>query len=365
MKKSLLALVSVFLILILLSIGLVELIGTKKSPTTSNDNNTVVTSFYPEYIIVKNIIASCDDINLVNMTSETTGCLHDYQITSKDMKTLSTADLLIINGAGMEPFVDDIHNSLPSLTIVDSSEDTDLLECSHTHSHEHTDSCDSDCNIETEIDEDDKHNHDECDSTYNSHIWLDLDNYIFQIKTITTTLCDTYPEHKNIFKDNSKSYINKVKDLKSDIADITSSLDNDSKDKSSKKDAKNNKPNNKLNKTHENHKHFETIIFHDSFAYLADSFHFDIADTVNIDSDTSLSAGTVAEVISTIKDHKIKILLSEKQFKDSIAKSISKETDAKVYVLDSLVTGEDDKNAYINGMKANINTFKKIYKNNN
>ena len=122
MKKSVLALLCVFFILSFGSYGLVKLIGSNKESSLTSTDKTIVTSFYPEYIIVKNIIDKCNDIKLINMTSETTACLHDYQITSKDMKTLTNCDALIINGGGMEPFITDISHSLPKLPIIDSSE---------------------------------------------------------------------------------------------------------------------------------------------------------------------------------------------------------------------------------------------------
>ena len=333
MKRSLLALLCVFLILGLGSYGLVKLIGTDIEPYTDESTHTIVTSFYPEYIITKNLLDNCNDINLVNMTSKSTGCLHDYQLTSKDMKTLTKCDALIINGGDMEPFIDDITAALPSLPIIDSSKGIELLEGTHTHTHHHDDDCKDNCDIttdthsENEHDENDKHNDYTCSITYNSHIWLDPDNYLKQIKTISSNLIKLYPDYKQTINDNTKLYSSKVKELDKEIKKIG-------------KDQKN------------------VIIFHDSFAYLAKSFNLNIIKTVSIDSDTSLSAGTIAEVINTIKKHDIKIMISEKQFGDSITKNISKETKAKVYTLDSLVTGSDDKDAYIDGMKANITLFK-------
>ena len=53
-------------------------------------------------------------------------------------------------------------------------------------------------------------------------------------------------------------------------------------------------------------------------------------------------------------------MLSEKQFEKNIAHSISNETNATVYVLDSLIYGEDSKDAYLNGMYNNLNSLKDI-----
>ena len=52
----------------------------------------IVTSFYPMYIDAINITKGVDGVEVINMTKPQTGCLHDYQLTTEDMKTLEKAD---------------------------------------------------------------------------------------------------------------------------------------------------------------------------------------------------------------------------------------------------------------------------------
>ena len=55
------------------------------------------------------------------------------------------------------------------------------------------------------------------------------------------------------------------------------------------------------------------------------------------------------------------IMLDEIQMVETINNPyLPKETGAKIYIIDSLVTGNDDLNSYINGMKKNIETLKKL-----
>ena len=116
-----------------------------------------------------------------------------------------------------------------------------------------------------------------------------------------------------------------------------------------------------LNKKIHKQKKKDIIIFHDSFAYIADSFNLNVIECIEISSDTSLSAGTIANTIDEINYHNIEILLSEKQFKTTIADNIAKETTAKVYILDSLVSGSNTKDSYIKGMSDNISTIENIF----
>jgi glycosyltransferase involved in cell wall biosynthesis len=60
------------------------------------------------YISTKNITRGIDGVRVINMTKPQTGCLHDYQLTPQDLKTLEAADAFIVNGAGMESFLDKV-----------------------------------------------------------------------------------------------------------------------------------------------------------------------------------------------------------------------------------------------------------------
>ena len=53
------------------------------SQNNKNDQElNIVTSFYPMYIATANIVDGAQNVKLTNLTAQTTGCLHDYQITT-------------------------------------------------------------------------------------------------------------------------------------------------------------------------------------------------------------------------------------------------------------------------------------------
>ena len=102
------------------------------------------------------------------MAEQNIGCLHDYTLTSEDVRLLNDADAFVINGAGMEAFIEDAYKNVESLFVVDSSTGIELIcdETSHNeeeHSHE----------------EDHSHNH-----SVNAHIWLSIENAKKQIENI-------------------------------------------------------------------------------------------------------------------------------------------------------------------------------------
>ena len=69
----------------------------------------------------------------------------------------------------------------------------------------------------------------------------------------------------------------------------------------------------------------------------------------------------VAEVVDIIKQENIPYLFTEEQYDDTISDRIRDETDARVYVIDSAVTGDVDKDSYLKAMRRNIETLRKAF----
>ena len=101
---------------------------TGASVQDSRETFSVITSFYPMYIAAKNIIGDCEGVTLENLSEPQTGCMHDYQLTTEDMRRLSAADVLIVNGGGIESFLADVAAQYPKLAIINASEHTALLD---------------------------------------------------------------------------------------------------------------------------------------------------------------------------------------------------------------------------------------------
>lgn len=89
--------------------------GNTKNTDEADDMLTVVTSFYPMYIAALNIVDGVEGVRLENLSEPQTGCLHDFQLTPEDMKLLSTADVFVINGGGIESFMSDVARRIRSL----------------------------------------------------------------------------------------------------------------------------------------------------------------------------------------------------------------------------------------------------------
>lgn len=121
------------------AIGLTALLAGCK---TTSQNKTggklnIVASFYPMYDFAKRIAGDYADVTcLVPAGTEP----HDWEPSSKDMKTIQEADFLIYNGAGMEHWVKDVLDGLGSdtkLVSVETSKGVNLLSLEEDDDHDH------------------------------------------------------------------------------------------------------------------------------------------------------------------------------------------------------------------------------------
>ncbi len=80
--------------------------------------------------------------------------------------------------------------------------------------------------------------------------------------------------------------------------------------------------------------------------------------SVEIDSETALSAFDIAQIIDLIKEGKIRYLFADIQYGDTIANRIQNETELNVSMMNSITTGDGLKDSYINSMKENIQVLK-------
>ena len=286
------------------------------TPPIQNDNILLVTSFYPIYIFTLNIVNGIDEINVSCMAEQNTGCLHDYQILSRDAKLIADADVFIINGAGMETFLEDVYMSNENLRVIDSSEGVALIENCDEHHENH--------NEESHHD----HNH-----SVNSHIWMSPENVKIQVKNIAESLKSFYPQYKDTIEENEKNYINRLTVLNEELTEKTKAIKNEN-----------------------------IITFHESYDYLASEYGFNVIATVESHEGGEPSAKGLAELVDVIEEHNVNVLFTEPDYKGSSATILSSETGAEICTLNPVIRGEQTLTAYEDIMRENIEIILKAVK---
>lgn len=308
-----------------------------KNTDEADDMLTVVTSFYPMYIATLNIVDGVKGVRLENLSEPQTGCLHDFQLTPEDMKLLSTADVFVINGGGIESFMSDVAKAYPKLDVVVACEDVALLsddESDSDHDHDHDADAESDSDHdhdhEADAESDSAHDHDHGDE--NAHAWMSVPRYRTMVKTIASHLAQKDEAHAEEYYANAEKYDAKLAKLEKEQDSLKSLTDGQN-----------------------------IVIFHEAYAYVADDFSMNACYLLDLDEERSVSAGEIKQVISAIKDDGVSVILAEELYGKSMGDTVSRETDVHVVYIDPLNRGEYDKDSYLDGMEQNIELIKDAF----
>ncbi len=288
---------------IIVLVSLVLTGGCSSAPSQPAVNNsvddqlTIITSFYPMYIMALNITAGVPGVELTNLTGPQTGCLHDYQLSPNDVKTLQKADIFIVNGAGMESFLDKVVKQQADLKIVTASKDIALIKGPG-------------------------------ETGDNPHVWVSIAAAIQEVNNITDQLAELDPQHAQQYRQNSAAYTTKLDKLRQEMHRQLDGL-----------------PNRNI------------VSFHEAFPYFAQEFKLNIVAVVEREPGSEPSAAELAKTIEIVRKSQVKSLFAEPQYSAGAAQTIARDTGAKVYTLDPGVTGPNTADAYLDIMRKNLNTL--------
>ena len=243
---------------------------------------TVVTSFYPVWIITLNLTEGIEELNVVNLTESVGGCLHDYSLQPSDKVALSGADALLINGAGMESFLDVVLRDLPDLPVVDASQGIALLE----------------------TDEEDE---------FNSHIWLDPQNVVRMASNLAEGLIGRFPACEEKLRANLAAYQERIEALR---------------------DA--------MRQTLGEASLLDVVVFHEALPYFARACDLPVLATVCKEPEEDLSASQLVRILELIRTCDPLPVILKSTETDRASEVLASETGAPVCELDTLVSGPAD-----------------------
>ncbi len=255
---------------------------------------SVMATFYPVYILAENVLDGVEGVTLSSMTPPSTGCLHDYQLLTSDMRALAKSQALLINGAGMEAFLPDVTGQFPALAVIDCSQGVDLL-------------------AEDENGE------------YNAHIWLAPENAIQMVRNLRDGLSALLPDQKERIDENAGAYIERLTALDEELRAAIEPL-----------------PRRQI------------VTFHEAFPYFARAYGLEVAAVAALEPDEPISPRMLKQLIEKVKAAGNPPLFSEPQYENAALRTVAQETGAPVYELDPLVTGDGAKTAYEDVMRKNL-----------
>ncbi len=280
----------------------------------TDGQKVIVTSFYPMYILTQNVAAGIDGVTVQNMAEQNVGCLHDYQLQTRDMVTLEGADALVINGGGMEQFMDKVMTLREDLPVIDASEGIEMLPSASEHDH------------------DDHDDHDHEGEVMNAHVWLDPSLAMVQVRNIAEGLANADPDHADAYRSNAEAYILKLEQLKAEIVEQLAPYAGR-----------------------------EIITFHEAFTYFAEAFGLHVAGVIATEPGEEPSTRDIADTCDLVDTLGIRTLFVEPQYPQKAAQTIARETGASIYTLDPCVSGDGSMESYENIMRENARVLTEAF----
>lgn len=246
-------------------------------------------------------------ITVTRLVTEQVSCLHDYSLNVRQVKAAESADVVVISGAGLEDFLEDV---LFGKQTIDASEGIELI-VPEEHHHEDEEGHHAESH--------EGHHHEQ-----DPHIWLSPIKAQAMVTNICAGLTETYPEQADIFSANAET-------LMQDLADLQSYGEEALADLSCR----------------------ELITFHDGFAYLAQSFDLTILEAVEEESGSEASAKELIHLIEEVEHHDLPAIFTEVSGSVSAAEVIARETGCESFQLSMAMSGD----SYFDAMYANIHTI--------
>ncbi len=309
------------------------LTGCGKVPTGNNEKLSIVTTIFPEYDWVMNILGEKAPDADVTMLLDNGVDLHSYQPSADDIIKISRCDLFIYVGGESDGWVEDALKEATNKDMVvidlldvlgDAVKEEEVKEGMEAEEHDH--------DHEDEHDEE-EHDHEE-EAEYDEHVWLSLKNAAVLVSAIRDALVSLDAENADSYTASASDYIEKLNALD---ADYQAAVDT----------AK-----------------VKTVLFGDRFPfrYLVDDYGLDYyAAFVGCSAESEASFETIAFLANKVDELGLSAVLTLEGTNHKIAETIvstSKNKSAQILSMDSMqsTTSGDVKNGatYLSIMEKNL-----------
>lgn len=287
---------------------------------TNTDKPKLVTTTFPTYDFASRIAGDLFDVEILG--GEGHG-VHGWEPSTKDISKLNQADVFVYNGAGLEPWVDKVLNSLENedLVVVNASEGIDLIQGHHHEAH-------SEEGHDHEGHGEEGHDHEHGDP----HIWTSPINAKIMAENIANGLIRYNQEQKTSYEQN--------------LTELNEELDQlDREYKEGLKDLKCR----------------DIIVSHEAFGYMCKDYNLNQIGIESINSESEPDPKTMAKITDFIQAKNIPAIFVETLEDTKVAETIANEAGVEVKTLNPLEgrtkeemeSGED----YFSLMRQNLKTL--------
>ena len=315
-----------------------------KAATSSDADKklNIVTTIYPEYDWVMNILGDKKDNAEVTLLLDKGVDLHSYQPSAEDIMKITSSDIFIYVGGESDEWVDDVLEQAGSSDIKvinlmevmgDNAKEEELKEGmqgeeedeEHDHDHDHD---------EDEHDHEHEHHHEEGEVEYDEHVWLSLKSAGSFCDAIEKAIAAKDPDNKDAYEANLKAYKDKIDELDKKYEEAVASAKND------------------------------TLIFADRFPfrYMTEDYSLDYyAAFIGCSAETEASFETISFLAEKVDELGLKNVIVIESSDKKIAETVidtTKSKDQKILVLDSLQSADTEGTSYLEAMETNLTVLK-------
>lgn len=333
MKK----IITLMLVAVLAVFALSGCSTSKSGEDTKDKKIKIVTTIFPEYDWVMQILGDKADKADVTMLLDKGVDLHSYQPSTADIAKISEADVFIYVGGESDDWVEDVlkeakNKKLKVINLMDvmgdKAKEEEVKEGMQPEEEEHA--------------EEAKDGKEEEEVEYDEHVWLSLKNAKIFTKKIADVLSEVDKDDAKTYQANYESYAKKLDDLDKKYADAVASAKN------------------------------KTLVFGDRFPfrYLVNDYGLDYyAAFVGCSAESEASFETVTFLAKKIDELGLGNVLTIEGKNHKIAKTVvdnTKNKDQKVLTMDSMqsTTAKDVKDGatYLGIMEKNLEVLKEALK---
>ena len=332
MKKA----ISILLAVVLMT-GCLSACGSgSRQPAADTGKLQIVTTIFPEYDWVMNVLGDNPAKAEVTMLLDTGVDLHSFQPTAADILKISKCDLFIYVGGESDEWVADALKEATNrdMLVIDllnvlggAVKEEELVEGMQEEEHEDEEEQGKDHGEEVEYDE---------------HVWLSLRNAAVLVDSISDALGKLDPDNADSYKKNAAAYIEKLNTLDGAYRAAVSSAA------------------------------FKTLLFGDRFPfrYLTDDYGLAYyAAFVGCSAETEASFETITFLARKADELSLPAVMTIEGTDHRIAETIVQNTqtkDQQILTMDSMqsVTAKDVKNGttYLSLMEKNLSVLKDALK---
>jgi len=274
------------------------------SPANAQAKLKVIASFSILGDLVRNVGG---DRTVVETLVGPNGNSHIYVPSPSDAKKVADADVVVVNGLGLEGWLDRLVKASGTRAPIVVA--TDGIKARGPGA-------------------DDDHEHDH--GRFDPHAWQSVPNAKIMVTNIREALIAADPANKGVYTSNATAYLAKLDGLDHEVRDVIAKIPHDRR---------------------------RVITSHSAFGYFADTYGVEFTAPQGVSTDAEASAKDIASIIAQIKKQKISAVFLENVTDPRPMKQIASETGAKIggtLYSDALTDDNGDAATYIELIRHNL-----------